>query len=66
MEAIRAGAPRLDDVPAWLTPLVERALAPDPSARFPSVDAFRESLSGARATAELADWARSRGRDTRR
>lgn len=40
--------PPVDELPEALAPVVERALAPDPSDRFASAAAFREALAEAR------------------
>jgi len=62
MEAIRAGAPQLDGLALDLESIVRIALAPDPAARFATIDALRCALDEVRrtresaGTAELAGW----------
>ena len=62
MEAIRAGASQLDGLASDVESIVRIALAPDASARFETIDAFRGALDDARrarqpaGTAEFAAW----------
>jgi eukaryotic-like serine/threonine-protein kinase len=66
MEAIRAGDAQLDGLSGDTEHVVRRALKPDPSARFPSVDAFRMALDELRVTrqragsADVAAWVQQR------
>jgi tetratricopeptide (TPR) repeat protein len=43
-EGTRSTPPTLDDVPGWLRAVIDRGLARDPSARWPSMDALLEAL----------------------
>jgi serine/threonine protein kinase len=63
MNAITAGEPDVAGVGDDLVPIVRRALARDPMARFASVDELRRAIAPLRrgtGTAELVAWVRAR------
>ena len=65
LDELRATPPALAGVAADLHPLIARALAVEPRARFPSIDALRRALASVQRTrspvdaADLAAWVRA-------
>lgn len=53
MEAMRGGAAQLAGLSPDLEPTFRRALAPEPTQRFPNVDEFRRALGGGDMTLDL-------------
>ncbi|MCX4244883.1 serine/threonine-protein kinase [Paraliomyxa miuraensis] len=53
LEGNRRAAPRGSAVPSWLRRVVERGLAVDPEARWPSMDALLDALSRGRRRARV-------------